>query len=175
MYLFSQRYFLQHDWLTIVFLRITIPEIRLHPWFQHKLPPYLRHPPELMEKQERVVDHQIIDEVMRQPFRRPIPRQTVEMASSLEATQLVGEIPKVIKDIRVVYELLLDHKHTRLRIMEVAQAIREAASASAAISRPFLILCGMVDPQNTGRITKEELLKKASFLSKIILNPFAPS
>jgi len=28
--------------------RITIPEIRLHPWFQHKLPPYLRHPPELM-------------------------------------------------------------------------------------------------------------------------------
>lgn len=83
-----------------------------------------------MEKQERVVDHQIIDEVMRQPFRRPIPRQTVEMASSLEATQLVGEIPKVIKDIRVVYELLLDHKHTRLRIMEVAQAIREAASAT---------------------------------------------
>ena len=110
--------------------RITIPEIRLHPWFQHKLPPYLRHPPELMEKQERVVDQQIIDEVMHQPFQRPIPRQTVEMASSLEATQLVGEIPKLIKDIRVVYELLLDHKHTRLRVMEVARAIREAASAT---------------------------------------------
>eukprot|EP00815_Leptocylindrus_aporus_P011166 CAMPEP_0116056302 /NCGR_PEP_ID=MMETSP0322-20121206/3944_1 /TAXON_ID=163516 /ORGANISM="Leptocylindrus danicus var. apora, Strain B651" /LENGTH=573 /DNA_ID=CAMNT_0003540115 /DNA_START=259 /DNA_END=1981 /DNA_ORIENTATION=- len=110
--------------------RITIPEIRLHPWFQHKLPPYLRHPPELMEKQERVVDQQIIDEVMRQPFRRPIPRQTVEMASALEETQLVGEIPKLIKDIRVVYELLLDHKHTRLRVMEVARAIREAASAT---------------------------------------------
>ena len=83
-----------------------------------------------MEKQERVVDQQIIDEVMRQPFRRPIPRQTVEMASSLEASQLVGEIPKLIKDIRVVYELLLDHKHTRLRVMEVARAIREAASAT---------------------------------------------
>jgi hypothetical protein len=34
--------------------RITIPEIRQHPWFQHKLPAYLRLPPELMEKQERV-------------------------------------------------------------------------------------------------------------------------
>jgi len=48
--------------------RITIPEIRLHPWFQHKLPPYLRHPPELMEKQERVVDQEVIDEVMKLPF-----------------------------------------------------------------------------------------------------------
>ncbi|OEU16541.1 Pkinase-domain-containing protein [Fragilariopsis cylindrus CCMP1102] len=50
--------------------RITIPEIRLHPWFQHKLPPYLRHPPELMEKQERVVDAQVIDEVMKLPFHK---------------------------------------------------------------------------------------------------------
>eukprot|EP00816_Leptocylindrus_hargravesii_P008319 CAMPEP_0196809672 /NCGR_PEP_ID=MMETSP1362-20130617/9581_1 /TAXON_ID=163516 /ORGANISM="Leptocylindrus danicus, Strain CCMP1856" /LENGTH=745 /DNA_ID=CAMNT_0042184427 /DNA_START=239 /DNA_END=2476 /DNA_ORIENTATION=- len=110
--------------------RITIPEIRLHPWFQHKLPPYLRHPPELMEKRERVVDQQIIDEVMRQPFPRPVPRSTVEMAAALEDDRLVGDVPKLLKDIRVVYELLLDQKHTRLRVMEVARAIREAASAT---------------------------------------------
>jgi 5'-AMP-activated protein kinase, catalytic alpha subunit len=50
--------------------RITIPEIRLHPWFQHKLPPYLRHPPELIEKQERIVDQEVIDDVMKLPFHK---------------------------------------------------------------------------------------------------------
>ncbi|EED95654.1 sucrose non-fermenting (SNF-1) related serine threonine protein kinase [Thalassiosira pseudonana CCMP1335] len=96
--------------------RITIPEIRLHPWFQHKLPPYLRHPPELMEKQERVVDPAVIDEL-------------VESAASLEDSREDGA-PKVLRDLRVAYELILDHKHTRLRVMEVARAIREAASAT---------------------------------------------
>jgi len=132
--------------------RITIPEIRLHPWFQHKLPPYLRHPPELMEKQERVVDPAVIDEVMKLPFHKAyqhavdggmmnggvpqnqpshplISRELVESAASLEDTR-EDDAPKVLRDLRVAYELILDHKHTRLRVMEVARAIREAASAT---------------------------------------------
>jgi 5'-AMP-activated protein kinase catalytic alpha subunit len=134
--------------------RITIPEIRLHPWFQHKLPPYLRHPPELMEKQERVVDPAVIDEVMKLPFHKAyqhlmnggmngmplgaplntpthplISRELVESAASLEDSREDGA-PKVLRDLRVAYELILDHKHTRLRVMEVARAIREAASAT---------------------------------------------
>lgn len=132
--------------------RITIPEIRLHPWFQHKLPPYLRHPPELMEKQERVVDPAVIDEVMKLPFHKAyqhlmnggtlngatvpqnqphplISRELVERAAALEDTREEGA-PKVLRDLRVAYELILDHKHTRLRVMEVARAIREAASAT---------------------------------------------
>ena len=130
--------------------RITIPEIRLHPWFQHKLPPYLRHPPELMEKQERVVDPAVIDEVMKLPFHKAyqhllnngvsgmpsqqqamslITRELVENAASLEDSREDGA-PKVLRDLRVAYELILDHKHTRLRVMEVARAIREAASAT---------------------------------------------
>jgi len=135
--------------------RITIPEIRLHPWFQHKLPPYLRHPPELMEKQERVVDPAVIDEVMKLPFHKAyqhlmngglmnggpnnipqnqpshplISRDLVERAAALEDTREEGA-PKVLRDLRVAYELILDHKHTRLRVMEVARAIREAASAT---------------------------------------------
>ena len=52
--------------------RITITEIRHHPWFQHKLPPYLRHPPELVhgmvEKVERNVDPEVIEEVVMLPF-----------------------------------------------------------------------------------------------------------
>ncbi|KAL7482342.1 hypothetical protein ACHAW6_008026 [Cyclotella cf. meneghiniana] len=134
--------------------RITIPEIRLHPWFQHKLPPYLRHPPELMEKQERVVDPAVIDEVMKLPFHKAyqhllnggvnglpsggsqyqpmqaiVTRELVEQAASLEDSREDGA-PKVLRDLRVAYELILDHKHTRLRVMEVARAIREAASAT---------------------------------------------
>jgi 5'-AMP-activated protein kinase catalytic alpha subunit len=132
--------------------RITIPEIRLHPWFQHKLPPYLRHPPELMEKQERVVDPQVIDEVMKLPFHKAyehfnggqshnpmlpnqipqhpiISRQLVEAAAALEDSR-ENDAPKVVRDLRVAYELILDHKHTRLRVMEVARAIQEAASAT---------------------------------------------
>eukprot|EP00571_Detonula_confervacea_P005417 CAMPEP_0172314610 /NCGR_PEP_ID=MMETSP1058-20130122/22925_1 /TAXON_ID=83371 /ORGANISM="Detonula confervacea, Strain CCMP 353" /LENGTH=698 /DNA_ID=CAMNT_0013028517 /DNA_START=45 /DNA_END=2141 /DNA_ORIENTATION=+ len=135
--------------------RITIPEIRLHPWFQHKLPPYLRHPPELMEKQERVIDPAVIDEVMKLPFHKAyqslldggmmngmpsgvpqnqpshplISRELVESAASLEDSR-EDEVPKVLRDLRVAYELILDHKHTRLRVMEVARAIREAASAT---------------------------------------------
>mmetsp|Transcript_20936 Transcript_20936/g.41889 ORF Transcript_20936/g.41889 Transcript_20936/m.41889 type:complete len:667 (+) Transcript_20936:611-2611(+) len=107
--------------------RITIPEIRLHPWFQHKLPPYLRHPPELMEKQERVVDPEVIEEVCKLPFRN-ISKKHVETAALLESRD--NAAPKSIRDLRVAYELILDNKHTRLRAMEVAQAIKDAASAT---------------------------------------------
>lgn len=135
--------------------RITIPEIRLHPWFQHKLPPYLRHPPELMEKQERIVDQEVIDEVMRLPFHKAygsmmnanpaingsmnipqhnfpsgvVTRELVDRAASLEDSR-DSDAPKLLRDLRCAYELILDHKHTRLRVMEVARAIKEAASAT---------------------------------------------
>jgi serine/threonine protein kinase len=134
--------------------RITIPEIRLHPWFQHKLPPYLRHPPELMEKQERIVDQEVIDEVMELPFHKAygnhamnqsnvgvangqqpifptgiVTREMVESAASLEDSR-DSDAPKLLRDLRCAYELILDHKHTRLRVMEVARAIKEAASAT---------------------------------------------
>jgi 5'-AMP-activated protein kinase catalytic alpha subunit len=115
--------------------RITIPEIRLHPWFQHKLPPYLRHPPELMEKQERVVDPEVIDDVMKLPFHRvhlqhsAVTRELVEQAAALEDNR-ESDCPKLLRDLRCAYELILDHKHTRLRVMEVARAIQEAASAT---------------------------------------------
>lgn len=134
--------------------RITIPEIRLHPWFQHKLPPYLRHPPELIEKQERIVDQEVIDEVMKLPFHKAyggnnfannspmngisqyppnaaglVTREMVEHAASLEDSRDSGA-PKLLRDLRCAYELILDHKHTRLRIMEVARTINEAQSAT---------------------------------------------
>lgn len=135
--------------------RITIPEIRVHPWFQHKLPPYLRHPPELIEKEERIVDQEVIDEVMKLPFHKAygsliphhspmngvmsipqhqfpsglLTRELVEKAAALEDSR-DSDAPKLMRDLRCAYELILDHKHTRRRVMEVARAIREAASAT---------------------------------------------
>merc|ERR1712232_1053630 len=41
-----------------------------------------------------------------------------------------SDTPKLLRDLRCAYELILDRKHTRLRVMEVARAIKEAASAT---------------------------------------------
>jgi 5'-AMP-activated protein kinase, catalytic alpha subunit len=123
--------------------RITIPEIRMHPWFQHKLPPYLRHPPELMEKQERIVDQEVIDEVMELPFHKAYGHHLSQMGNMVGSGGANGQQPRLpvvtrelvetaaaLEDSRDTYELILDHKHTRLRVMEVARAIKEAASAT---------------------------------------------
>jgi len=148
--------------------RITIPEIRMHPWFQHKLPPYLRHPPELMEKQERVVDAQVIDEVMKLPPFRPglvLTRDLVEAAASLEDNR-ESDAPKLIRDLRVAYELILDHKHTRLRVMEVARAIREAASATPPAFSPGA---------SRGATPKTERSYGSSFDNNRLSHPHSPS
>jgi serine/threonine protein kinase len=43
--------------------RITITDIRLHPWFQHKLPAYLSFPPMMIERRERIIDIDIVTAV----------------------------------------------------------------------------------------------------------------
>jgi hypothetical protein len=65
------------------------------------------------------------------PFRPGLylTRDLVQVAASLEDNR-ESDAPKLIRELRVAYELILDHKHTRLRVMEVARAIREAASAT---------------------------------------------
>jgi len=107
-----------------------------------------------MEKQERVVDSQVIDEVMKLPFHKAygslanqngttnhsmngsavpqcptVSRELIEKAAALEDNR-DSDNPKLLRDLRCAYELILDHKHTRLRVMEVARAIKEAASAT---------------------------------------------
>lgn len=64
--------------------------------------------------------------LMQQPV---ITRELVEAAAALEDSR-EDDAPKFVRDLRVAYELILDHKHTRLRVMEVARAIQEAASAT---------------------------------------------
>ena len=81
--------------------RITIPEIRQHPWFQHKLPPYLRHAPEIVEKQERMVDAEVIEEVLRLPF-KGMTREIVDAAAASSDKEVQG-LSKLVRDLRVAY------------------------------------------------------------------------
>mmetsp|Transcript_16290 Transcript_16290/g.22954 ORF Transcript_16290/g.22954 Transcript_16290/m.22954 type:complete len:688 (-) Transcript_16290:185-2248(-) len=139
--------------------RITIPEIRMHPWFQQKLPPYLRNAPEYTEKQERVVDQEVVDEVLRLPFHEAygnvgeespnhfmpnlpqippqpfqaelITREVVEIAAALEDNR-DSSTPRFLRDLRTAYELILDHKHTRQRLIELSRVIEESNSTTPA-------------------------------------------
>ena len=96
--------------------RITIPEIRQHPWYQHKLPAYLRLPPELMEKQERVIDEECIREVLKSPF-RGVTGQRV-----LDAIQRRNQR----HDLKVAYEIILDHKQAKQRTAEVMMLMQQS-------------------------------------------------
>lgn len=100
--------------------RITIPEIRQHPWFQHKLPQYLKFTPDLLEQQEKVLDMEAVEDVCAF-LRLGATRDTVEAA----VMRKVGRT-----DLRVAYELILDSKRSRQRAAEVAMAQQVAASST---------------------------------------------
>mmetsp|Transcript_19293 Transcript_19293/g.29721 ORF Transcript_19293/g.29721 Transcript_19293/m.29721 type:complete len:521 (-) Transcript_19293:626-2188(-) len=141
------------------FKRITIPEIRKHPWFQQKLPPYLKRAPEYREKEERVVDQDVVDEVLRLPFHEAygnvgeespnhfmpnlpqnpphpfqaelITREVVEIAAALEDNR-DSSTPRFLRDLQTAYELILDHKNTRQRLIELSRVIQESNSTTPA-------------------------------------------
>ncbi|CAH0379636.1 unnamed protein product [Pelagomonas calceolata] len=131
--------------------RVTVPEVRAHAWFQQKLPPYLRHAPDRIENLERVIDEDTVDDVLALASRGFAPlgaSKQLQEKLQTKALALLGEEserrPRVLavvrqpdahrlrgveKAIRVAYELILDHKRTRLRTAELALA-RQAASDS---------------------------------------------
>jgi len=95
--------------------RITIPEIRLHPWYQHKLPGYLRLPPELMEKQERVIDEDCIRAVCSYPFRGVTWQRVLDAIKRRNQRH----------DLKVAYEIILDHKQAKQRTAEVMMLMQQ--------------------------------------------------
>jgi 5'-AMP-activated protein kinase catalytic alpha subunit len=99
--------------------RITIPEIRQHPWFQHKLPQYLHFTPDMLEQQEKVLDVETAEEVALIAALRT-DRDQVALSVMTKGGR---------QDVRVAYELILDSKRSRQRAAEVAMA-QQAAAAS---------------------------------------------
>ncbi|KAJ4950883.1 hypothetical protein NE237_027715 [Protea cynaroides] len=76
--------------------RMTIPEIRQHPWFQAHLPRYLAVPPPDSMQQAKKIDEDILQEVVKMGFDR---NQLVESLSNRKTN-----------DGTVAYYLLLDNR-----------------------------------------------------------------
>lgn len=139
--------------------RITIPEIRQHPWFQHKLPAYLALPPDMIEVQHCVVDEEIIEKVCTLPFGNVTPKAVKD---AVLGTQQLGsrsninlpQFPTTSKlnpyststrhanDLRVAYELLLDAKRHKLRIADVVLALQDSSRTPPASSTPRILGLG---------------------------------
>ncbi|KAJ9173251.1 hypothetical protein P3X46_016408 [Hevea brasiliensis] len=76
--------------------RMTIPEIRQHPWFQARLPRYLAVPPPDTTQQAKKIDEEILQEVVKMGFDR---NQLIESLSN-----------RIQNDATVAYYLLLDNR-----------------------------------------------------------------
>ncbi|CAM8965082.1 hypothetical protein QQ045_005349 [Rhodiola kirilowii] len=76
--------------------RMTIPQIRQHPWFQAHLPRYLAVPPPDTSQQAKKIDEEILQEVVKMGFDR---NQLVESLRN-----------RVQNDSTVAYYLLLDNR-----------------------------------------------------------------
>jgi len=76
--------------------RMTIPEIRQHPWFQEKLPRYLAVPPPDTIQQAKKIDEEILQEVIKRNFDR---NQLIESLRS-----------RVQNEGTVAYYLMLDNR-----------------------------------------------------------------
>ncbi|EQC38348.1 CAMK/CAMKL/AMPK protein kinase [Saprolegnia diclina VS20] len=88
--------------------RITIPEIRQHPWFQTNLPPYLQHPPESIEQVAMVLDDDVVTQCLALNFPGVSREAIVHCVLNKEHGPL-----------RVAYDLMLDHKNAKKRIDEL--------------------------------------------------------
>jgi 5'-AMP-activated protein kinase catalytic alpha subunit len=104
--------------------RITIAEVRQHPWYQHKLPAYLTLPPALIETQERYIDQEIIEKVCQ------LPNKGVTQELVLDAVLQKGKSQKIHgkHELKVAYELLLDEKRHKKRIEDVILAFQDAST-----------------------------------------------
>ena len=101
--------------------RITMSEIRKHPWFQHKLPAYLALPPEAIELQERKLDEEVVAQVVGLKM-KDVTESTVREAVIQSAANLRNPF---MHDVKVAYELFLDAKRHKLRIADVVLALQD--------------------------------------------------
>jgi 5'-AMP-activated protein kinase catalytic alpha subunit len=104
--------------------RITIAEVRQHPWYQHKLPAYLTLPPAAIEMQERYIDPEIIDKVCQLPNKGVTPEIVTDaVLNAGKGHKIPGK-----HELKVAYELLLDEKRHKKRIEDVILAFQDAST-----------------------------------------------
>ena len=104
--------------------RITIPEVRQHAWFQHKLPAYLSVSPDAIELQEKYIDDEIVAKVCLLPIKGVTAEGVTDaLQTSQEGIKLTG----LKHELKVAYQLLLDSKRHKLRIADVVLALQDTS------------------------------------------------
>ncbi|KAL0488921.1 5'-AMP-activated protein kinase, catalytic alpha subunit [Acrasis kona] len=95
--------------------RITISEIRQHPWFTKELPEYLSNPPHTADRDKVVVDESVLDEV----FQKLGESNREEAIMSIQNGDM--------NSVTVAYFLILDNKMKNVFKTQIQQA--QTASA----------------------------------------------
>lgn len=164
--------------------RITIAEVRQHPWYQHKLPAYLMLPPAAIEMQERYIDTEIVSKVCSLPFRGVTEALVMEAVSSSKqkpdnshehightanksnnnnsngnASETSFKRNDIRHDLKVAYELLLDEKRHKKRIEDVILAFQDASTTPPGTS-PRLQHLAMMSPSTSSMLSPHSYSSK---------------
>jgi 5'-AMP-activated protein kinase catalytic alpha subunit len=121
--------------------RITIPEVRQHQWFQHKLPAYLSLPPEMIESQERYIDEEIVAKVCNLPI-RGVTRELVTEAVMQGKRTGGRQVSVMMHELKVAYELLLDAKRHKMRIDDMVLALQDSSRTPPGSGSPRIVGLG---------------------------------
>jgi 5'-AMP-activated protein kinase, catalytic alpha subunit len=104
---------------------------RQHAWFQQDLPPYLQHPPEVVQKEVRQLTpwfFRLLAILLRDFACHPtqifkIDEEVFEKclslksASTIDRDQLIAILHRLESHpLRVAYDLILDHKNAKIRV-----------------------------------------------------------
>mmetsp|Transcript_9707 Transcript_9707/g.18514 ORF Transcript_9707/g.18514 Transcript_9707/m.18514 type:complete len:514 (+) Transcript_9707:61-1602(+) len=92
--------------------RITIAEIRAHPWFQENLPPYLALSTEQQIVRTQLIDESILKKVLQMGFSREKVLQALSMGSELLTSRKMAARVN-LRQMAVLYNLLLDQKRRK--------------------------------------------------------------
>lgn len=92
--------------------RISVPDIRQHPWFVHDLPAYLKLSAVEQTSVRLVIDQEIVDQLVKLNFQRDKIFAALAMHRRLLTVKTAMQVPhlKEARNIMVGYDLLLDRK-----------------------------------------------------------------
>jgi 5'-AMP-activated protein kinase catalytic alpha subunit len=108
--------------------RITMADVRQHPWYQHKLPAYLTLPPALIEMQERYIDQDIVEKVCQLPIRGLTVDIVMDAINTPDPGGSKTATQQQKHELKVAYELLLDEKRHKKRIEDVVLALQDSTA-----------------------------------------------
>lgn len=130
--------------------RITMSDVRQHPWYQHKLPAYLTLPPELIEMQERYLDQEIVEKVCQIAIRGLTVDIVMDAINTPDPGGNKTPSQQQKHELKVSYELLLDEKRHKKRIEDVVLALQDS-SATPPTNSPRILGLGTSPSSSLGK------------------------